>query len=71
MQKIVYLVFNPTTGLYLGVHSAGEWVNLDEAKVCNTKSGARAACQRLRFNAVDILEAQTILSFTAKVTKIK
>jgi len=71
MQKMVYLVFNPTTGLYLGVHPAGEWVNLDEAKVYNTKSGARAVCQRLRLSAVDILEAQTILSFTGKVTKIK
>ena len=65
------LVFNPTTGLYLGVHPAGEWVCLDEAKVYNTKSGARAVCQRLRLSAVDILEAQTIFSFTGKVTKIK
>lgn len=49
MQKMVYIVFNPTT----------------------TKSGAKAVCQRLRLNAVDILEAQTIPSFTGKVTKIK
>jgi hypothetical protein len=68
MQKLVYVVFNPTTNMYLGLRF---WGTLDEAKLYNTKSGARAVCSRAMLTGVEILEAQPALSFTGKVTKIK
>jgi hypothetical protein len=68
MKKPVYIVFNPITNMYLGVRL---WGNLDEAKLYNSKSGARAVCERSNFHGVEIHEAQPVLTFSGKVTKIK